>query len=148
MDQYYVETEIVVRYAETDQMGIAHHSNYPVWFEIGRTDFFKTIGFPYSAIEEKGLLMPLTEMRCTFKYPARYDDTILIRTSISHVSHVKIGFEYQVFNKSTGKLLATGETNHGSTDKNLKPLVIERILPNLSSAIKERYCPEEKQEQN
>lgn len=140
MNKYYVETEIVVRYAEIDQMGIAHHSNYPVWFEIGRTDFFKTIGFPYSVIEEKGLLMPLIEMRCTFKYPARYDDTLSIRTSISHVSHVKIGFEYQVSNKSSGILLAIGETNHGSTDKNLKPLVIEKALPELAIVIKELYC--------
>lgn len=143
MDPYYVETEIVVRYAETDQMGIAHHSNYPVWFEIGRTDFFKTIGFPYSAIEAKGLLMPLTEMRCAFKNPARYDDTIIIRTSIAHISHVKIGFAYQVINQSTGKLLAIGETNHGSTDRNLKPLVIEKVLPELSGVIKELYCKDE-----
>ena len=139
MDKYYVESEIVVRYAETDKMGIAHHSNYPVWFEIGRTDFFKTIGFPYSSIEEKGLLMPLIDMRCTFKFPARYDDTLSIRTSILHVSHVKIGFEYQVYNKSTGKLLAIGETNHGSTDRNLKPLVIEKALPQLSNLIKGLY---------
>ena len=79
-----VETEMVVRYAETDQMGIAHHSNYPVWFEIGRTDFFKKIGFPYSQIESMGILLPLTDMKCKFTKPAKYEDTIVIKTQISN----------------------------------------------------------------
>jgi len=68
------ETRLVVRYAETDQMGIVHHSNYPVWFEAGRTDFIKGIGLPYSKIEEKGILLPLIELKCCYRGAARYED--------------------------------------------------------------------------
>ena len=110
--RHFSETEIIVRYAETDKMGIAHHSNYPIWFEIGRTDFFRTIGFPYSIIEGNGVLMPLTDMNCKFINPACYEDVLVIQTSILHISHVRIGFTYKVYNKNNGKLLALGETNH------------------------------------
>ena len=65
------ETKIITRYSETDQMGIVHHSNYAVWFEAGRTDFFKKVGFSYKEIEGRGILLPLYEMNCKFKSPAR-----------------------------------------------------------------------------
>jgi acyl-CoA thioester hydrolase len=143
MEKLYAETEIVVRYAETDQMGIVHHSNYPVWFEMGRTDFFRAIGFPYSLIESKGMLMPLTDMSCKFKYPARYEDVVVVQTRVSYMSHVKIGFRYQVYNKSDGKLLATGETNHGCTDGKLRPLAVERAFPELARYVRENCLTED-----
>lgn len=126
-----VETEMIVRYAETDQMGIAHHSYYPVWFEAGRTAFFKRIGSSYSQIESNGILLPLTDMSCKFKKPAKYEDTIIIKTYISRLTHVRIGFRYEVLNKETGDLLACGETNHGWTDRQLNPVAIETRLPDL-----------------
>jgi len=127
----YVETEMIVRYAETDQMGIAHHSNYPVWFELGRTAFFKNIGFPYSRIESNDVLLPLTDMSFKFKKPAKYEDTIVIKTSVFRLTHVRIGFYYEIFNKENGDLLALGETNHGWTDRQLNPVAIETRLPDL-----------------
>lgn len=63
--------KLIVCYAETDQMGLAHHANYPIWFECGRTQFFADLGFSYSFIEKKGLLLPLTEMQCAFFSPLR-----------------------------------------------------------------------------
>ena len=126
-----VELEFIIRYAETDQMGIAHHSNYPIWFEMGRMDFFKNIGFPYSLIEGNDILLPLTDMSCKFKKPAKYEDTIVIKTHISRLTHVRIGFQYEVSNKESGDLLACGETNHGWTARQLNPVAIETLLPEL-----------------
>jgi acyl-CoA thioester hydrolase len=116
-------------------MGIAHHSNYPVWFEVGRTDFFKKIGFPYSEVESKGFLLPLTDMKCKFIKPAKYEDSIVIKTQISRIMHVKVCFHYDVYNKEVGTLIAAGETNHGWTDRQLNPLVIEEKFPELYKAL-------------
>ena len=76
------ETNLIVRYAETDQMGIVHHSNYPIWFEAARTDYIKKIGLPYSKIEERGLLLPLIELNCKYKGAARYEDEVVIKTKL------------------------------------------------------------------
>src|SRR3954447_21692140 len=78
----YVESRTRVRYAETDQMGIAHHANYIVWFEIGRTDLCRATGFPYKMIEERGLILVVTEVPCRYRAPYHYDDEVLIRTSV------------------------------------------------------------------
>ena len=131
------ETEFIARYGETDQMGIIHHSNYPKWFEAGRTDFFRRLGARYSKIEEEGVLLPLTELKCSFKSPARYEDEILIRTKPVEMSCVRLSFSYEVFNKDEMSLLASGETSHAWTDKNLKPLNIEKRMPELYVLLKE-----------
>jgi len=134
-----VETEFVVRYAETDQMGIVHHSNYPVWFEAGRTKFFKQLGFPYSLIEGQSILLPLTDIGCRFKKPAHYEDNIIVKTRISKLTHVRIGFYYEAFEKESNALLAEGETNHGWTDRGLKPVIISKIMPDLYETLVKNY---------
>lgn len=125
------ETEFIARYAETDQMGIIHHSNYPKWFEAGRTDFFRKLGRNYSKIEADGMLLPLTDLRCNFKSPARYEDEIVIKTKLVKFSCVRLVFQYEVFNKDGMLVVATGETSHAFTDKNLKPLNMEKRMPEL-----------------
>jgi acyl-CoA thioester hydrolase len=125
------ETELIARYGETDQMGIVHHSNYPIWFEAGRTSFFIKLNIPYSKIEEAGFLLPLTSMRCSFKKPARYEDEIIIRTSIIHFSGVRLDFKYLVLLKVDQQLIAEGETAHAWTDLNLKPVNLKRKYPEL-----------------
>ena len=125
------ETRFTVRYAETDQMGIAHHSNYPVWFEAGRTDFLRKAGVAYSVVEARGVLLPLYELTCRFKSPARYEDEILVQTSLKSMSRVRIILQYQVVNAATGALLAAGETMHAWTDKALRPLNAEKALPDV-----------------
>jgi acyl-CoA thioester hydrolase len=92
-----VETKLTVRYAETDQMSIVHHSNYVVWFEAGRTDFLRKSEIAYSDIEAKGIFLPLSHMECTFKNPARYEDTIVVKTKIQKMSCVKLEFCYEVY---------------------------------------------------
>ncbi len=131
------EVKLTVRYAETDQMGIVHHSNYPIWFEAARTDLFAKIGFPYSKIESEGILLPLTDMKFCFKNPARYEDEIKIKVKVIKLTCVRLVFAYEVFREADGSLIAAGETAHAWTDKSFKPLNLEKRLPGLLSALKE-----------
>jgi acyl-CoA thioester hydrolase len=117
-------------------MGIVHHSNYPVWFEAARTGFFRKLGFPYSKIEGEGILLPLTDIKCCFKNPARYEDEIEIRVKMVELTCVRIIFSYEVYNSLDKSLIATGETAHAWTDRNLKPLNLEKRLPELYKGLK------------
>jgi acyl-CoA thioester hydrolase len=126
------ETHLVVRYAETDRMGIVHHSNYAIWFEAGRTDFIKKVGINYSEIEERGIMLPLIELKCNFKNPANYEDDIIIKTSVKEMSFTRIKFYYEVVrNIEKPVILSTGETMHVWTDKNLKPVNLKKYSPDL-----------------
>ena len=116
-------------------MGIIHHSNYAVWFEAGRTDFFKKIGFSYKEIEGRGILLPLYEMNCKFKSPAKYEDEIVVLTSLKQISRVRLSFSYQVINAATLILIATGETMHAWTDKSLKPVNAAKTVPEFYSLL-------------
>lgn len=129
------ETKFIARYAETDQMGIVHHSNYTVWFEAGRTDFLKKAGFSNTSIETKGVLLPLYGMNCQYKSPARYEDEIMVVTSLKQVSRVRLCFSYQVLNTVDNKLLATGETMHAWTDTALKPVDAKKAVPDVYSRL-------------
>lgn len=129
------ETRFTARYAETDQMGIIHHSNYAVWFEAGRTDFLKKAGVSNTNIEAKGILLPLYGMNCQFKAPAKYEDEIIVVTSLKQISRVRLCFSYQVLNTANHKLLATGETMHAWTDKTLKPVNAEKIAQDIYSIL-------------
>lgn len=124
------ETRLVVRYAETDQMGIAHHSNYPVWFEAGRTDFLKKAGMSNTDIEESGILLPLYYMECNFMNPAKYEDEITVKTRIQKINCARIGFCYEIIDRDQ-KTIALGNTAHAWTDKLLKPQNVQKKLPEL-----------------
>jgi acyl-CoA thioester hydrolase len=101
-----------VRYKETDQMGIAHHGNYVVWFEIGRTDLCRAAGFEYTEIEARGFYLVVTEISCRYRTPYRYDDEVLIRTHIAEMGSRIIQFGYELFD-GTGKVLhADGVSQH------------------------------------
>ena len=125
------ETKFIVRYAETDQMGIVHHSNYAVWFEAGRTDFLKKAGVSNTSIEAKGVLLPLYEMSCHFKSPAKYEDEILVITRLISISRVRLQFSYRIVNAGNSKILATGETKHAWTNKELKPINAPKEIPDV-----------------
>ncbi len=131
------ETELIARYGETDQMSIVHHSNYPIWFEAGRTEFFKKLGIRYSKIEEKGIILPLVDLKCNFKDPVKYEDEIIIRTKPMKMSCVRLIFSYEVIKKDKMSLVAVGETSHAWTDKSLKPINIEKRMPELCMLLKE-----------
>ncbi|MDD5795425.1 MAG: thioesterase family protein [Oscillospiraceae bacterium] len=133
-------TKITVRYAETDKMGIAHHSVYPVWYEVGRTDYIKMFGMTYTQVEEAGVLMPLTNLNCSFILPARYEDNLIIRTKVMTLSAARISFSYSVKkinDDQTETELGYGVTEHGFIDKNtFRPCNLKKRLPQLYEQIK------------
>ena len=113
------ETEIRVRYAETDQMGIVHSSNYLVWFEVGRSEFCRARGFSYKEMEEKdNALMVVAESYCRYKSPAYYEDVLIIRTRVAEIRSRSLTFIYEIYRPSDEILLAVGETLHLVTDAN------------------------------
>ncbi|MFN6963050.1 MAG: acyl-CoA thioesterase [Pyrinomonadaceae bacterium] len=115
------ETEIRVRYAETDQMGIVHHSNYLVWFELGRSELCRSRGFSYRDMERKGnALLVVAESYVRYKSPAYYEDVLTIRTKVSEVRSRSIRFNYELYRPSDAALLAEGETLHLVTDRDKK----------------------------
>jgi acyl-CoA thioester hydrolase len=120
-----VEIEITVRYAETDRMGIAHHSNYFVWFEAARTELIKKVGISYSRIEnEFGVYLPLVSCSCDFKRACFYEDKILVSARVNNLTPTRIKFYYEV--KRDGFLCAKGFTEHAFVDKNFKPINLEK----------------------
>ena len=120
MNDWY-ETQIRVRYAETDKMGIVHHSNYLVWFEFGRSEFCRARGFSYKEMEEKdNALMVVAEAYCRYKSPAYYEDVLTLRTKIAEMRSRSIRFIYEIYRPLDQTLLAEGETLHLVTDENKK----------------------------
>ena len=113
----HVDSRTRVRYKDTDQMGIAHHANYIVWFEIGRTDLCRATGFPYAEIEGRGFLLVVTEVTCRFKIPYRYDEEVLIRTSVSEAASRSISFGYELLNAAGDVVHATGSSSHLWVDR-------------------------------
>lgn len=111
------ETEIRVRYAETDKMGIVHNSNYLVWFEVGRSEFCRSRGFSYLEMEEEeDALMVVAESYCRYKSPAFYEDVLTIRTRVAEVRSRSLRFIYEIFRADDDKLIAEGETLHVVTN--------------------------------
>lgn len=133
-------TKLTVRYAETDKMGIVHHSVYPVWYEIGRSDYVKMFGMTYSQIEQAGVMMPLTNLNCHFTFPARYEDNLIIRTKVIMLSAARITFTYtvkRINDDNTETELGYGVTEHGFIDKDtFKPCNVKKRLPELYAKIK------------
>ena len=135
------ETHIRVRYAETDQMGIVHHGNYLVWFELGRSEICRAKGFSYKDMEEKdNALMVVAEAYCRYKSPAFYEDEITIRTKVTEVKSRTMRFVYEIFRASDQILLAEGETLHVVTDNDRKVRSIPTVYKELM--LKDSETPE------
>lgn len=116
------ETKLRVRYAETDQWGTVYHSNFFIWFEVGRVELLRSLGLPYKEMEEKDdSHTVVVDVRCIYEKPARYDDVIRIRTWVSESKNRSVRFAYEVFNDETGERLAHGETLHIICDGQGKP---------------------------
>jgi acyl-CoA thioester hydrolase len=107
------ETRLRVRYAETDKMGVVYHSNFVIWFEVGRVELLRQLGFEYSRMEkEDNCHIPVVDLRVRYKAPALYDDEIVIRTSLKNVRQSLLHFGYEVVRAGDKTVLATGETTH------------------------------------
>jgi acyl-CoA thioester hydrolase len=121
----HVTTEIRVRYAETDQMNVVYYANYLVWFEVGRVELLRSLGFSYSVLEsEHECILPVIEASCRYRSPARYDDQILIETRPSLLRGSVLKFAYRILRKAPDgqepTLLAEGETTHVVCDDQMK----------------------------
>lgn len=125
------DAAIRVRYAETDQMGIVYHTNYIIWFEIGRTEWFRQISQDYKAIEKQNIILPVIEVNCKYKKPALYDDEIIVRTYLKEIKGVRLVFHYKILRMKEEELLAEGETMHAFVDQNKKPIKLKREFPKL-----------------
>lgn len=118
----FCETPVRVRYAETDAMGFVYHTNYLVWFEVGRAEYMRAAGLPYSELERKeGIYLPVLECACRFIHPAHYDDALVVRASVKELTRVKLTFNYQILHADDGRLLAEGYTTHVFTDRQGNP---------------------------
>jgi len=115
------ESRLRVRYAETDQMGVVYHSNHFVWFEVGRVELLRQLGFSYRDMErDDNCHMAVVDARCRYRAPATYDDEIIVRTHIKNVRESLVHFGYELRRVSDGLLIAEGETTHIAIDGNKK----------------------------
>jgi acyl-CoA thioester hydrolase len=117
-----------VRYAETDQMGVAWHGSFFAWFEVGRTDLLRERGLTYRELEQRDLRLPVVEARASYRRPARYDDLLEIRTRVASHSGARVAFEYEVHGEAGSGPLATGFTAHAAVDGRGRP---RRLPPEL-----------------
>jgi acyl-CoA thioester hydrolase len=120
------EINIRVRYAETDRMGLLHHANYFVYFEMARTELLRERGISYREIEDAGHFLVIVDIDCKFKRPAHYDDLLTVRTTVERVTHVKIVHRYEVFRD--GLLLAEGHSTLACVDRDGKPQALPEML--------------------
>jgi acyl-CoA thioester hydrolase len=115
------ETRLRVRYAETDQMGVVYHSNHLIWFEVGRVELMRQMGFSYRDMErEDGLFIAVAEAKCRYRAPVYYDEEVVVRTWLKTVRESVIIFNYELSRLNGGTLLAEGETTHIVTDSKMK----------------------------
>lgn len=128
------ETEVHVRFAETDMWGIVYYANYFVWFEVGRGAAFREMKVVLEDWEKNDALAVVVEANCRYKSSARYDDRIIICTTISSIQPKMMTFTYEIVNKTTGKLLATGHTKHMFVDRSGKPSRLTASLIKLISS--------------
>jgi acyl-CoA thioester hydrolase len=119
------ETRVRVRYAETDQMGVVYHANHFVWFEVGRVELLRQLGFSYREMEANdGCYIAVVDARCRYKAPARYDDEVIVRTVLRNVRGSLVHFGYELVRAEDNLILAEGETTHVVTDAQMKMTVL------------------------
>ncbi len=120
------EMTIRVRYAETDRMGLLHHANFFVYFEMGRTELLRARGLSYRELEDSGHLLVIIDLGCKYKRPAHYDDELTLRTTVERVTHVKIVHRYELLRG--GLLLAEGHSTLACVDREGRPQALPAII--------------------
>ena len=131
------EAQLRVRYAETDQMGVVYHSNYIVWFEVGRVEMLRQLGFTYRDMEKHDdTHIAVVDVHCRFKSPARYDDLIIIRTKLNNVRESSLHFAYEIVRADDGETLAQGESVHLVVNSRFKRIHLAKkyLVPFLKAA--------------
>ena len=131
------ETRLRVRYAETDQMGVVYHSNFVIWFEVGRVELLRQLGLTYRDLERnEGCQIAVVDLRCRYKTPALYDDEVLVRTHLRNVRESLIHFGYEVLRVSDHAVLAEGETTHIVVNNKFEKIALpEKYRTALQAAV-------------
>jgi acyl-CoA thioester hydrolase len=122
-------SRIRVRYAETDQMGVAYHANYFVWFEVARTDWLREHGVTYRELEAEGFFLPVIEARCDYRAAARYDDDLTVTAMARLVSPVRVAFDYEIAGPTA--VVARGSTVHATLDRDGRPVRVPGRIKEL-----------------
>lgn len=118
---YITETQVRVRYGESDRMGYAYYGNYPLYYEVGRTEMLRNLGLTYKELEDNGIILPVINLQSNYLLPAFYDDLLTVKTCLKELPSVRIKFDYEVYNQR-GEKLNYGETTLVFTDaKTRKP---------------------------
>ena len=129
-----VDVEIRVRYAETDQMGVAYYANYLIWFEVGRSELCRQKGFRYVDLEALGYVLVVMEVHCRYRSSAKYDENLIVRTQLKRLNKRMITFGYQILRKEKEEIIAEGETQHICVDSKGKTRSLpEKFLICLAS---------------
>lgn len=118
-----------INYYETDKMGVVHHSNYIRFLEEARCKMLEDNNIPYSSFEEQGVMIPVLGVNCDFKHHVTFNDTLIIKTFVKYFNGLRLTMGYNVTDKNTEKLVLVGETKHCFTDMNLKPIRLQKKIP-------------------
>lgn len=150
MSKVWHQMQMRVQYKDTDQMGVVHHGNYIIWFEVGRTEWMRHFGMSYHSLEEAGVLLPITDVNVSYKKSARFDDCVAVFTKIKNYSPVRLEFAYEArkikeedFNQNKGvqvevpfgELLAKGTTMHMWVNQEWKPVRMNKINPDVYAIV-------------
>jgi len=136
MEKKYSRYHRSVNYYETDQMGIVHHSNYIRFFEEARLHLMKQAGMDYRGLEEMGIIIPVTFVRCKYLVPLRFEDEVEIVAKITKYDGIKMEVSYEIYQKETGQLSTSGITGHCFLNRELKPIRMKREFPDLFTKLK------------
>lgn len=132
----YYDCALRVRYAETDQMGVAYHANYLVWFEVGRVELLRALGCDYKTMEtQDDCHIVVADVHCRYLQPARYDDLLTVRTRIAEWRSRIVKFSYQLLRDSDGEVLAVAETTHVICGSNGRPKLLPEKYRSLLMAL-------------
>ena len=136
----YSESKIIVRYAETDQMGVVHHAVYPIWYEVARTELIRTIGISYSEMERMGVMTPVSELTCHYSGSAFYEDELIVRARVIQLTPARVGFGYEIYRNGEEKPFHNGSTVHGWVDtKTFRPINMKKHYPDIYQAVLGSY---------
>ena len=130
------ETELRVRYAETDQMQVVYHSNYLIWCEVGRTDFLRQHGMSYADMEEAGIGLTVSDFSVRLHASARYDDLVRVATTLAEVKSRLVTFDYLLTNALTSERLATARTSLVSISPQGRPIAMPTEIRAALEALK------------
>jgi len=136
---YINETKLKVRYVETDQMGIVHHSTHYVWFEVGRTEYITAVGMTYKEMEEDNIMLPVVESSCRYVEGAKNEDSLIIQTFMKELNGAKVIFNYNVVREEDGKILAKGSTTHVFVNEKFKIVNLKKVNLEVWSRFKKLF---------